>query len=107
MTTRREEAANWFAAMRRGVMTLEERAALRAWMDVRANADVMAELETVWEALETAGPIAPGNLPRSRRRSRPARAMMLAVACVASLGIGVMSYGGDPQFWTALDWSNR
>jgi transmembrane sensor len=107
MTTRNEETANWFAAARRGVMTVDERAAFEAWKSAGANAKAMAEMEAVWEALEAVAPAIANRAPARAARPRPARAMMLAVACVASLGIGVMSYGGDPQFWTSLDWSNR
>lgn len=107
MTTRNEETANWFATLRRGVMTLDERAAFETWKSFRANAETMAEMEAVWEALDALAPAVADRAPTRAARPRPARAMMLAVACVASLGIGVMSYGGDPQFWTSLDWSSR
>jgi len=107
MTTRNEEAARWFAALRRGVMSLEERAAYNGWIAEPKHAAKLRELESTWALLEMAGPRLTGSAAPRPRRPRPARAMMLAVACVASLGIGVMSYGGDTQFWTTLDWSNR
>jgi transmembrane sensor len=107
MTTRREQAARWFAAVRRGVMTVDDRSAFDAWRSERKNADALSEMEATWALLESLAPAATRNVAASVRRSHPARAMMFAVACVASLGIGVMSYGGDSQFWTTLDWSNR
>ena len=107
MPTRSEEAADWFAALRRGVMTLEERDEFARWSKQCANAAAMRELEATWAMLESARPALCGSAPLRSQRHKPARAMMLAVACVASLGIGIMSYGGNDQFWTTLDWSNR
>lgn len=101
------DAARWFAASRRGVMTLEERAAFELWMKTPANAAAIDELRRTWDTLEKLRPkVSQTSAPKAKPR-RPARAIMLAVACVASLGIGVLSYDNDAQFWTTLDWSNR
>jgi len=107
MNTQHDEAAQWFAASRRGVMSLEERAALEAWMSIPANRRAFGDMTSTWDALEAARPKVSRTCIQKETRRRPARAMMLAVACFASLGIGVASYGNDAQFWTTLDWSNR
>jgi transmembrane sensor len=104
-----EEAAFWFAKRRRGVMSLEQRAAFDAWRQVPANAAAMAEQERVWQALQIAqghiGPeLASAPLPRRTRMARPA---LLAVMCAASIAIGVISYSGNHDFWTNLDWVER
>src|SRR5262245_49496277 len=103
-----EEAAAWFAMRRRGVMTLEERASFAAWRTQPANDAAMAELERAWELLEAAEDVfAPAVLPRAPRRHRIARSALLAAACAVFLGLGVISYSGTPEFWTALDWVDR
>jgi ferric-dicitrate binding protein FerR (iron transport regulator) len=109
--SQQEEAARWFAATRRGVMSLEERSAYAAWRSNRANAAAMAEFERVWEALELvrdrySDGVPPRNDPPpvQRRLARPA---LVAAMCAVSLVIGVLSYSGDTHFWTALDWTDR
>ena len=107
----RQEAARWFAASRRGVMSLEERAAYARWRSDAANAATLAEFEQVWHAVEQIQGVASGShaeavtLPqRGKRFARPA---LVAAMCAVSLVIGVLSYSGDSQFWTALDWTAR
>jgi hypothetical protein len=39
-------------------------------------------------------------------RQRIARSALLAVMCAVSIGIGVISYSGNHEFWTTLDWSS-
>lgn len=104
-----EEAALWFAKRRRGVMTLEERAAFESWRREPANAVAMAEFERVWVALRIAqGHIGPVTAPaQPARRVRIARPALLAVMCAASIAIGVVSYSGNRDFWTNLDWVER
>lgn len=106
-----EEAARWFAASRRGVMTLEERAAYAAWRSKPANAAAFAEFERVWDALELVrdrysdDDAAAGS--SASPRVRFARPALVAAMCAVSLVIGVLSYSGDSQFWTVLDWTAR
>jgi ferric-dicitrate binding protein FerR (iron transport regulator) len=104
-----DEAALWFAKRRRGVMTLEERAALQAWQREPANAAAMAELETTWEMLQVAqGHIGPQPAPvLAMRGPRIARSALLAVMCAVTIGAGVISYSGNRDFWTSLDWVDR
>ena len=104
-----EEAALWFAKRRRGVMTLEERAAFETWRRDPANSAAIAEQERVWEMLHIAqGRIGPELAPAPvQRRARMARPALLAVMCAASIAIGVISYSGNHDFWTNLDWVER
>lgn len=104
-----EEAALWFAKRRRGVMTLEERAALQAWQKEPVNAAAMAELEMTWEVLQVAqGHIGPEPAEtHAMRGPRIARSALLAVMCAVTIGVGVISYSGNHDFWTSLDWIDR
>jgi transmembrane sensor len=108
-SSRQEEAARWFAASRRGVMTLEERAAYAAWRSDAANTAAIAEFQRLWDALELVkeryceGAIAAA----PRMRGRFARPALVAALCALSLVIGVLSYRGGTPFWTALDWTDR
>lgn len=96
--SRDEEAARWFAALRRGVMTLEECVAYEQWQRLRENREALAAMGELWESLE--GTVLP---------SRPRTALKLAFAaiCVLTLGTGIMSSASSASFWTGLDWTNR
>jgi ferric-dicitrate binding protein FerR (iron transport regulator) len=104
-----KEAVAWFAKQRRGVMTLEEREAFAVWRHEPANAVLYAELEHAWALLRAAEnrftPAAVAEL--ATRRHRIARSALLAAVCAVSLGLGVLSYSGNPEFWTTLDWVGR
>ena len=104
-----DEASRWFAIARRGVMTLDERAKFAAWRAEPANAAVIAELENIWELLELAkDQVSPRIVhTASARSTKFARSALFALLCVVSLGLGVISYGGDSSFWTKLDWVER
>lgn len=107
LTAHEEAAAVWFAKCRRGVMALEERAALDAWRREPANAAALAGLERTWDMLESAnGRVmrAPASAPAHQRIARSA---LLAMVCAVSIGIGVISYSGNHAFWTTLDWVER
>jgi transmembrane sensor len=108
-STIEEKAALWFARRRRGVMSLEERAAFESWRRDPANAAAMAEQERVWQALHIAqGHIAPASTSAHPvSRARVARPALLAVMCAASIAIGVISFSGNHDFWTNLDWVER
>jgi ferric-dicitrate binding protein FerR (iron transport regulator) len=104
-----EQAALWFAKRRRGVMTLEDRAALLAWQREPTNAAAMAELEEVWATLQVAqGHIGPqAAFAHPVRGPKIARSALLAVMCAVTIGAGVISYSGNRDFWTSLDWVDR
>jgi len=104
-----EEAALWFAKRRRGVMTLEERAALQAWQREPANEAAMAELDKTWAHVQMAqGHIGPARaFAEPARAPKIARSALLAVMCAVTIGAGVISYSGNRDFWTSLDWVDR
>ena len=54
-----EHAAHWFAARRRGMMTIEERAAFAEWLKWPAHATAMAELDAVWSGWTAQGAFSP------------------------------------------------
>jgi len=95
---RDEEAARWFAALRRGVMTLEERQAFEHWQRQRENRDALAAMGALWQSLE--GAVLP---PRPRIALR----LAFAAICVLTLGTGILSSAKDASFWNGLDWTNR
>ncbi len=87
-------------------MSVEERVLFDSWLRSAANAAAMKEMEGAWAALGSAPASTRGAVVQERRQ--PARAALMAAACVASLGIGVLSYGGeDHPFWAKLDWEAR
>lgn len=103
-----QEAARWFARCRRGVMTIEEKTEFEIWRSKRGNAAAMDELEGDWELTG----LATGHFAQPAERSRAghrtyARTAVLAVMCVLSLGVGIVSYTGHSAFWTSLDWVQR
>jgi ferric-dicitrate binding protein FerR (iron transport regulator) len=104
-----ENAAEWFARQRRGVMTLEECEELQTWRREPANAAAMAELERLWGLLQIAQDrFGPESLaPPPVLAAKFARSALLALLCVLSLGLGVISYTGNNDFWTKLDWVER
>ncbi len=68
MPDRTEEAARWFAARRRGVMTVEERDRYETWARDAVNVSAMARLERTWAAVG----VAEGQLHKAVRRPAPA-----------------------------------
>ena len=108
--SREQQAARWFAISRRGVMSLEERAAYAAWQNDPRNLRAIAEFQHIWEELEFVGELICSDgdaVSRVATRTKFARPALLAATCAVSLVIGVLSYSGDSAFWTALDWTAR
>ena len=106
---RRDEAARWFAARRRGVMALDEREAYAVWLRDAANAAAMAEFERLWKLVSIAEPYlsaTPGG-HRAVRGNSAVRSALVAAMCAVSIGIAALSYSGSPAFWTTLDWTDR
>jgi len=106
MNTPHEEASRWFAALRRGVMSLEERSQFNAWKQSARNATALVEMEKTWAMLGALSTSSTSALQPPHHRQHTRKAMLLA-ACVASLSIGILSYGADSPFWTTLDWATR
>lgn len=104
----REEAAEWFARRRRGVMTLRERADYEAWLRVPANSAAIGEMERLWQLLAGLQPsVMPGPELKEVQPLRVRRSALVAILCVAGLGVGMISYAGHSDFWTRLDWVER
>lgn len=85
--TTREEAAGWFAALRRGPMSLDERSAFDAWRSDPKNQAALAGMHELWgevSALRELGVAAPNP-------SRPARRWAAVAASLAVMvgGAGV------------------
>jgi transmembrane sensor len=101
----REEAARWFTVLRRGVMTLEQRAAYERWLADETHRAALAEMQRVWDMFGAHARSIPA-AARSRELGRPARKVMVAGMCIISLGILALSYV-HTAFWTSLDWATR
>jgi ferric-dicitrate binding protein FerR (iron transport regulator) len=103
-----QEAAIWFARRQRGVMSLEERADFERWRAVRRNAAAMDQMERAWARMDQARDrFAPAASKAPVNRFAFARSAVLALLCVASVGVGLVSYSGHSSFWTRLDWVER
>lgn len=103
-----QEAALWFARCHRGVMTVEERAEFECWRSKRKNAAAMNELESAWELTGLArAHFTALDEPAPEGQRTFARTAVLAVMCVLSLGVGIVTYSGHSAFWTSLDWVQR
>ncbi|MEY4878836.1 MAG: hypothetical protein RJB62_304 [Pseudomonadota bacterium] len=106
MNAPHEEASRWFAALRRGVMSLEERSQFDAWKQGARNATALVEMERTWAMLGALSTSSASILQTAQHRQHSRKAMLFA-ACVASLSICILSYGADSPFWTTLDWATR
>jgi ferric-dicitrate binding protein FerR (iron transport regulator) len=93
-----DEAAHWFAVLRRGVMTLQERSQYETWIANRANRAALAQMEDLWLQLEDVRPA------RTPALQRP---VLIATVCAASIGMAVLAFTSNSAFWTGLDWANR
>ncbi len=102
------EAARWFASLHRGVMTVEARTEYEAWCSQPVNAAAMEQVERAWVLAGLVSGNAQYRLPVSATAGRRAvRTAVLALMCVVSLGVGIVSYSGHSAFWTRLDWVER
>jgi len=103
-----QEAAVWFARRQRGVMSLEERADFERWRAVRGNASAIDEMERAWARMDQVRDcFAPAASTTPVRQFILARSAVLALLCVLSLGVGIVTYSGHSSFWTRLDWVER
>jgi|TARA_R110002124_G_scaffold37878_8_gene120629 transmembrane sensor len=79
----REEAAQWFAIMRRGATTLEERRAFDRWRADAVNQRALDSMHELWGELAVLR-----SRPAPIRRHRPDRRAVMAASAVAVLMIG-------------------
>lgn len=105
--TRREEAAAWFAALRRGAITAEERQAFDAWRADPVNQAALHHMHELWgetAALKSLGNNIRRSEPKAARPRRRQRAMAAAVACLLVAGAGGLALwrGGDQRIETEV-----
>ncbi|HLG88249.1 MAG TPA: DUF4880 domain-containing protein [Alphaproteobacteria bacterium] len=105
------QASLWFGALRRRLLTPEERAAFEIWIREPAHAAELAELQRIWLMLGSddardgyrASAPAEQPVPHSRLlRSRGLPAMLSAASIAAALLLRL-----DSPWWTTLDWWSR
>lgn len=80
---RHEEAGRWFAAQRRGMMTLDERNALAVWRSDSRNAETLDRLTAAWDDIEGVSVPTEAAEPRTSRRGLLAAAVGVAAAVAA------------------------
>ncbi|GAA0209198.1 transmembrane sensor [Brevundimonas nasdae] len=84
-----QEAARWFAAQRRGPMSLGEREAFDAWRAEPLHQAVLNRMHEVWGELATVGEMIPAPRPQTRRRrNRAAIAAMVVLGLAGGLTAG-------------------
>lgn len=81
-----QEAARWFAAQRRGPMSLDERQAFDAWRSHPLHQAALNRMHEVWGELSSVGEMVPA--PR-RRMSGQVRRTALAAVVVMGLALSV------------------
>jgi transmembrane sensor len=106
MVDKNEEAARWFAASRRGMMLHQERADYELWRCDPDNAARLAELHSIWRAMEQE-PFAVGIFePPAERRRVGHRGQLVAMVAFMSLTTTVLTQI-DGGWWSTLDWWSR
>lgn len=92
----RNEAAAWFSALRRGLMSLEEREAFDAWRADPTNQAALNHMHELWgevSAIKELGVTAPSPKSRAARIAGPVSAVLLAV----TIGMGAAWWLGRPD----------
>lgn len=97
-----QEAARWFAAQRRGPMSLDERLAFDAWRGEPVHQAALNRMHEVWGEVATVGEM--GGAPRLRpyRYNRAAIAAVLTLGLTVSLGSGVWWEFDRPTVQTGI-----
>jgi ferric-dicitrate binding protein FerR (iron transport regulator) len=112
MVESEDQAARWFAAARRGLMTQDERIAYDAWRREPGHAAALADLQRIWLMLGpgdadlsvAAGTVGTRSKGRAASLPRPARvAAVLSAASIAAVALTRL----DGAWWTTLDWWSR
>ena len=84
-----QEAARWFAAQRRGPMSLDERQAFDAWRADPLHQAALNRMHEVWGEVSTVGEMGVALRRRKARSHRAAIAAVLVLGLAVSLGGGV------------------
>jgi len=82
---RRDEAAAWFAALRRGPMTLDERSAFDAWRSDPKNQSALAGMHELWGEMSALGELGVA-APKPSRPMRRWAAMAASIAVLVGGG---------------------
>ncbi len=77
---RDEQAARWFATMRRGVMSVDDQAALAVWRQDARNQAALDDMYTLWNGVAAARPAA-----TSTHAAEPSRRHTLRAASIAAV----------------------
>lgn len=85
-----QEAARWFAAQRRGPMSLEERQAFDDWRSDALHQAALNRMHEVWGELSSVGEVVAAPRPPPFRRRRVAVAAVLVLALTTALGAGAL-----------------
>jgi ferric-dicitrate binding protein FerR (iron transport regulator) len=99
MASADEDAARWFAALRRGVMSIRERAEYEIWLSKRENRDAIITMDRLWSLLEGVTKAAP--------LSRRACIMLVTAIIFSAIAVAGISSANPHPFWTTLDWTDR
>lgn len=86
-----QEAARWFAAQRRGPMSLEERQAFDAWRSHPLHQAALNSMHEVWGELSNVAEMVPAPRRRASRQVRLAAiAAVLVLGLTVSVGLGAL-----------------
>lgn len=96
-----QEAARWFAAQRRGAMSLDERLAFDAWRGEPVHQAALNRMHEVWGEVATVGEMGAPRL-RPYRFNRAALAAVLIMGLTVSLGGGVWREFDRPTVQTGI-----
>lgn len=88
---RREVAAAWFAAQRRAVMSIEERAAFDAWRDDPQNLAALNAMHELWGEMAAIKDVHSSVLRPLRRRRTPLVAASIGLAAAAVIAVVFVS----------------
>lgn len=97
-----EEAAQWFAAQRRGPMSLEERQAFDAWRADPLHQAALNRMHEVWGELAAVGRVIPRARQRTGQRSRRAAAAILVLGLLGGLTAGAVWKFHQPSTVTGI-----
>jgi len=102
MADERDDAARWFAAERRGLMSHEERQDYERWLALPAHAAALAEVRQLWNELGAAG----SSTNRRVLSRSSSRTLLAAMIGLVSLTLA-MAARLDAVWWNTLDWWSR
>ncbi len=100
-SSRQDEAAAWFAAVRAGIMLVDQREAFERWRSDPRNQAAYDAMEELWDDLA----VLKGEGPKPKASNSPLKLLAVAAALVIVLGVSAASLMGwfsDPSIQTAI-----